>query len=253
MPAVLRQSQLGDTPLPHHPSGESGVGAVLVSPPSMVGGGGTRMLEVRGLQCERDGRPLFSNLSFNLAAGQLLHIEGANGCGKSTLLRALAGLLSPTAGTLLWRGQPLAAADSDYRAALCFIGHKAGLKSELSPLANLRHLQSLAATPATEERLLQVLAGVGLAGHEQLAVARLSAGQQRRVALARLWLSKAPLWLLDEPFTALDKKAVAGLCKHFATHLAAGGAIVMASHQEPPHPELALTRLPLADYRPVMA
>lgn len=225
---------------------------MLVSPPFMVGGGGLIMLEVRGLQCERDGRPLFSGLSFAVNAGQLLHIDGANGCGKSTLLRAVAGLLTPTFGTISW--QML----SDPRSLFCFIGHKTGLKSELSPLVNLRHLHSLAATPApatkpvSDSRLLQVLAGVGLAGYEHLPVARLSAGQQRRVALARLWLTTAPLWLLDEPFTALDKKAVAGLCQHFATHLAAGGAIIMASHQEPPLATLPTIRLALADYRPVL-
>lgn len=206
------------------------------------------MLAVNGLSCERDGRLLFANLSFSVAAGSIVQIDGVNGSGKSTLLRALAGLLVPVAGTVCWQGQPIAEAGEDYRAALCFIGHKAGVKGELSPLANLRHLQALAGDGCPQ--LFEVLAGVGLAGLEQQPVAKLSAGQQRRVALARLWLTKAPLWLLDEPFTALDKRAVGGLTQRFESHLADGGSIVIASHQELPLTRMPLTRVLLADYLP---
>lgn len=207
------------------------------------------MLDVEGLQCERDGRVLFADLGFSLTAGAILQIEGANGAGKSTLLRALAGLLQPSAGTIRWQGQPIAEAGADYRAALLYLGHKPGVKGELSPTANLRHL--LALHGQRDQGLDEVLAGVGLAGLEQQPVARLSAGQQRRVALARLWLKPAPLWLLDEPFTALDKRAVAGLTQRFEQHLGDGGAIIVASHQDLPLTSMPLTCLPLSDYTPL--
>lgn len=209
------------------------------------------MLDVEGLQCERDGRVLFADLGFSLTAGAILQIEGANGAGKSTLLRALAGLLQPSAGTIRWQGQPIAEAGADYRAALLYLGHKPGVKGELSPTANLRHL--LALHGQRDQGLDEVLAGVGLAGLEQQPVARLSAGQQRRVALARLWLKPAPLWLLDEPFTALDKRAVAGLTQRFEQHLGDGGAIIVASHQDLPLTSMPLTCLPLSDYAPLGA
>lgn len=209
------------------------------------------MLDVERLQCERDGRVLFADLGFSLTAGAILQIEGANGAGKSTLLRALAGLLQPSAGTIRWQGQPIAEAGADYRAALLYLGHKPGVKGELSPTANLRHL--LALHGQRDQGLDEVLAGVGLAGLEQQPVARLSAGQQRRVALARLWLKPAPLWLLDEPFTALDKRAVAGLTQRFEQHLGDGGAIIVASHQDLPLTSMPLTCLPLSDYAPLGA
>lgn len=209
------------------------------------------MLDVEGLQCERDGRVLFADLGFSLTAGAILQIEGANGAGKSTLLRALAGLLQPSAGTIRWQGQPIAEAGADYRAALLYLGHKPGVKGELSPTANLRHL--LALHGQRDQGLDEVLAGVGLAGLEQQPVTRLSAGQQRRVALARLWLKPAPLWLLDEPFTALDKRAVAGLTQRFEQHLGDGGAIIVASHQDLPLTSMPLTCLPLSDYAPLGA
>jgi len=188
------------------------------------------MLETRTLACERGGLSLFSDLSFSLERGGMLRVRGSNGSGKTTLLRTLAGLTRPSAGTVHWRGSPI---DDDYRGEMLFLGHAPAVKDDLTVAENLVYalrIGGFVPSGAQCERALECLDIVRLAA---LPARVLSQGQRRRVALARLALAaRVPLWLLDEPFTALDAAgiaAVSGLC---AGHLASGGLLVLTSHQE---------------------
>lgn len=197
------------------------------------------LLEFRGVYCERDDAPLFAPLSFVVSAGALVQLEGANGVGKTSLLRCVGGLSSRFRGELWWRGQPLARQRADFAAASLFLGHAAGLKAALSPRENLLWWASL--------RGLDVAAGadaalarVGLAGYEHSPCYQLSAGQQRRAALARLFVATAWLWILDEPFTAIDRQGVAELESWLAAHAEAGGAVLLTTHQP-----LSMARPPL--------
>ena len=182
------------------------------------------------LSCERGGLRLFDGLSFTLQAGTLLRVRGANGSGKSTLLRTLAGLTQPAAGTVLWRGKPR---DDEFRRQMLFIGHAPAVKDDLTVLENLEFSARLSGlTDFRFERALEQL-GIGRLAH--LPARYLSQGQRRRAALARLALSPGvALWLLDEPFAALDEQAIAGVSALCAAHLAAGGLLVLTSHQDVP-------------------
>lgn len=192
------------------------------------------------LACERDGRMLFEHLELQLRPGDLLQISGPNGSGKTSLLRLLAGLMQPTAGDVQLNGQPLNAQRSELARTLLWIGHAAGIKDLLTAEENLSWLCALH-RPAGREAIWQALAAVGLRGFEDVSCHTLSAGQQRRVALARLYLDSPPLWILDEPFTALDKQGVAQLEEHLAGHCERGGMVVLTTHH-------TLTRVP-AGYR----
>lgn len=187
-------------------------------------------IEADSLSLERDGRQLFSGVNFKVLAGNILQIEGDNGAGKTSLLRILAGVSRlGYGGRLLTRGQLLTPMRSEYNQNLLYIGHKAAVKTTLTAEENLAWSSSLAASPSSE--IYQALAKVGLYGYEQVLCQNLSAGQQRRVALARLYLSTASLWILDEPFTAIDKQGVAELEALFVKHLKNGGALILATHQ----------------------
>lgn len=177
----------------------------------------------------RAGRTLFADLSLSLPAGAVLHVEGPNGAGKSTLLRILAGLLRPQSGHVtLFPEQHHD--DPDYwRRQLLFIGHKAAVKAELTALENLAIQTQLDGAEVSDP--WHTLEIVGLLGLEDIPAQQLSAGQQRRIALARLWNSTAQLWILDEPFTALDVRGIALLQQRFAAHVAQGGSIILTSHQ----------------------
>ena len=174
------------------------------------------MLEARELLCERDERTLFSGLSFTLNAGEWVQITGSNGAGKTTLLRLLTGLSRPDAGEVLWQGQPLHQVRDSYHQNLLWIGHQPGIKTRLTALENLHFYHRDGDTA----QCLEALAQAGLAGFEDIPVNQLSAGQQRRVALARLWLTRATLWILDEPFTAIDVNGVDRLTQRMAQHYA---------------------------------
>ena len=186
-------------------------------------------LQAVALACERDWRLLFDGLELDLAGGTLLQVAGPNGSGKTSLLRLLAGLMQPTAGEVLLNGKPLARQHGELGRSLLWIGHAAGIKGLLTAEENLAWLCALH-QPATREAIWQALEAVGLRGFEDVPCHTLSAGQQRRVALARLYLGAPPLWILDEPFTALDKQGVAQLEAHLAAHCEQGGLVVLTTH-----------------------
>ncbi|WP_215410338.1 cytochrome c biogenesis heme-transporting ATPase CcmA [Escherichia coli] len=185
------------------------------------------MLEARELLCERDERTLFSGLSFTLNAGEWVQITGSNGAGKTTLLRLLTGLSRPDAGEVLWQGQPLHQVRDSYHQNLLWIGHQPGIKTRLTALENLHFYHRDGDTA----QCLEALAQAGLAGFEDIPVNQLSAGQQRRVALARLWLTRATLWILDEPFTAIDVNGVDRLTQRMAQRTEQGGIVILTTHQ----------------------
>ncbi|WP_051786209.1 cytochrome c biogenesis heme-transporting ATPase CcmA [Endozoicomonas numazuensis] len=189
------------------------------------------MLEVAKLRCERDDRVLFSNLSIQLSPGELLQIEGCNGAGKTTLLRVLAGLSGDYRGQVIWRGQKLSRVYADFRLSTFYFGHKPAVKTELTPVENILWRSSLRNESYSEQSVFSALEHVNLAGYEDIPCGQLSAGQHRRVALADLSLSTTPLWILDEPFTAIDVDGVAWLEQRLAQHISEGGAVVMTSHQ----------------------
>ncbi len=187
-------------------------------------------LEVRELACSRGAATLFRAVTFGVAPGEWLVLRGANGSGKTTLLRCVAGLTHADAGEVLWDGR--AAAGGGFHAALLYAGHAAGIKDDLSAAENLRDILALRAAPAAEEVLRDALAKVGLDTRRHLPARRLSAGQRRRIGLARLALDPAPLWLLDEPLTALDddgQRLFSGLLER---HLARGGVALVATHHQ---------------------
>ncbi|HAV8280076.1 TPA: cytochrome c biogenesis heme-transporting ATPase CcmA [Escherichia coli] len=185
------------------------------------------MLEARELLCERDERTLFSGLSFTLNAGEWVQITGSNGAGKTTLLRLLTGLSRPDAGEVLWQGQPLHQVRDSYHQNLLWIGHQPGIKTRLTALENLHFYHRDGDTA----QCLEALAQAGLAGFEDIPVNQLSAGQQRRVVLARLWLTRATLWILDEPFTAIDVNGVDRLTQRMAQHTEQEGIVILTTHQ----------------------
>jgi len=190
------------------------------------------MLEVAALACRRGDRRLFSRLSFNVAEQTLLYVRGRNGSGKTTLLRALCGLLRADEGSIRWRGEDIHALAEEFNRALLYFGHLNGIKADLTGLENLRIAATLDQNALSDEAIVDALDRFGLGGFEDLPTRMLSQGQKKRVALARLILSKAPLWILDEPFTALDSDAVELLQALIAGQVADGGAVVLTTHQE---------------------
>lgn len=187
-------------------------------------------LEVRALSCERDSRLLFDQLNLQLNPGDMLHVFGPNGSGKTSLLRLLSGLMRPTEGEVRFQGQVVKDHSERLAAHLLWIGHTTGIKGLLSAEENLRWLCALSRWPVSREQIWTALAAVGLRGFEDVPCYTLSAGQQRRVALARLYLDSPPLWILDEPFTALDHQGVAQLEAHLVRHCEAGGMLVFTTH-----------------------
>jgi heme exporter protein A len=194
------------------------------------------MLTATGLSCVRGERRLFAGLDLAVGPGEWLHVQGENGAGKTSLLRILSSLSPPAEGEIRWRGEPVRALAEDYRRELLFLGHHGAVKEDLTPFENLVLAAQLDGAPLDETEALKTLARFGLRGREDLAVRFLSAGQKRRVLLARLAVRKATLWILDEPFTALDIKAVDMLSALIEEHLAAGGMTILTSHQSMPLP-----------------
>ncbi len=190
----------------------------------------TAKLEAKELTLFRGDRCLFSGLSFALDAGELLLLEGSNGSGKTSLMRAIAGLLTFDEGEIRWNGTPVDRDRQSFRGDLTWMGHRTGLKSDLTPVENLRFDTVLRAR--NTETFENAFARLGITRLAPLPVRLLSAGQQRRVALARLILSATPLWLVDEPFTNLDREGRALVLELVDEHLDRGGLCVMAAHQD---------------------
>ena len=188
------------------------------------------MLAATDLACFRGDRLLFRDLNLDVNAGQALQVRGPNGCGKTTLLRILCGLTAPEDGTIRWRGRELRSHDPDYLRDLRYIGHSDGVKLALSPRENLRIAMALD-TGTDETALETALARLDLADFMDVLCRTLSAGQRRRVALARLTLGGARLWLLDEPFTAIDSAGTDTVHALIEAHLDGGGCAVLTSHQ----------------------
>ncbi|GAB2780027.1 cytochrome c biogenesis heme-transporting ATPase CcmA [Halomonas shantousis] len=192
----------------------------------------TVSLETRKLGCERDDRWLFRDLDITVGGGEIVRIEGPNGSGKTTLLKILSGQLGDHEGELFWQGRPMRKARGDFLGNLLYLGHAPGIKAALTPLENLAWYQALAGERGDEAARFAALAGVGLRGFEDMPVQQLSAGQQRRVALARLDLIPRPLWILDEPFTAIDKDGVAALEQRLLRHAREGGSVLLTTHHD---------------------
>ncbi len=190
------------------------------------------MLKVTGLECIRGDRQLFSSLDFSLQAGELLHVHGHNGSGKTTLLRTLCGLLTPEKGEITWNASSIRALGDDYRKEIVYFGHNNGIKDDLTGVENLHVLATMDGVAVDNDKVWHVLGKMGLAGYEDLPTRMLSQGQKKRVALARLLLSESLLWILDEPFTALDKASVDYLQEVISLHLESGGMVVLTTHQD---------------------
>ena len=189
------------------------------------------MLEINNLACTRGDHQLFSGLSFSLSAGELLQVQGENGKGKTSLLRMLCGFLAPAAGEIRWRGEDIRELDEEYYAEMVYLGHLNAIKDELNALENLRISAGLAGCEVNDKEAIAALRHMGLRGRETLPVKVLSQGQRRRVALARLLVGNAPLWILDEPLTALDVGAVGLMQELIGTHLAKNGMVIFTTHQ----------------------
>jgi len=212
------------------------------------------MLEVSGLACERGERRLFDALAFHVAQGTLLRVAGPNGTGKTSLLRILCGLLEPTAGEVRWKGATTRSLREEYWKDLVYIGHLNGVKDDLTVRENLRVAVRIGGRVVNERELDHALDAVGLAGFEESLARHLSQGQRRRVALARLYVSQSvPLWILDEPFTALDTRGVANLSALIAAHLEGGGTVVLTTHQEVPVAAERRQRIDLGSVSPAAA
>ena len=189
------------------------------------------LLELQRLACERDGRTLFSNLHYQVNPGDIVQVLGPNGSGKTTLLRVITGISNDFEGELRWQGLPMAKARLDFRNHLLYIGHLPAIQRSLTAEENLRWFSGLD-RGHQQTGISEALKEVGLGGYEDVPCHQLSAGQLRRVALARLFLTPAMLWILDEPFTAIDTTGVERLRVLIREHTGGGGAVVLTTHQD---------------------
>jgi len=188
------------------------------------------LLNSHQLTCIREERILFEELSFSVCSGDIIQIEGPNGAGKTSLLRILAGLSQPYEGSVNFKGKSINDDRELYNLNLLYIGHLAGIKGEMTAQENLAFNLALSGLDHTAAE--QTLSEVNLLGFEDALASHLSAGQHRRIALAKLWQSKAPIWILDEPFTAIDKNGVIKLEKLIVEHAKAGGCVILTTHQD---------------------
>ncbi len=188
------------------------------------------LITASNLTCIREDRILFENLNFSINSGEIVQVEGPNGAGKTSLLRILAGLSVPYDGDVLFQSTAITDDRESFHQNLLYIGHLAGVKGEMSAQENLAF--NLALSGLDKEQAESTLTEVNLLGFEDALASHLSAGQHRRIALAQLWQSKAPVWILDEPFTAIDKLGVEKLEKLFIKHAESGGCVILTTHQD---------------------
>jgi heme exporter protein A len=204
------------------------------------------LLSVKGLTCIREDRILFEALNFSVCNGDVIQVEGPNGSGKTSLLRILAGLSQPYDGTVLFREQDIAEQSDVFHQNLLYLGHLPGVKGEMTAQENLEFNLALQGNDSSKAE--ETLEKVNLLGFEDALASHLSAGQHRRISLARLWQSTAPIWILDEPFTAIDKRGVEKLEQLFLAHAQRGGCVILTTHQDLSLPEDKVKKITL-DYR----
>ncbi|MFQ3193328.1 MAG: heme exporter protein A [Colwellia sp.] len=204
------------------------------------------LLSANGLTCIREDRVLFEALNFSVFSGNIIQVEGPNGSGKTSLLRILAGLSQPYDGTVLFREQNITEQSDEFHQNLLYIGHLPGVKGEMTAQENLEFTLTLHGNDVSTAE--ETLEKVNLLGFENALASHLSAGQHRRISLARLWQSTAPIWILDEPFTAIDKRGVEKLEQLFLAHAQRGGCVILTTHQDLSFPEDKVKKITL-DYR----
>ena len=203
-------------------------------------------LEFRQFTCLRDGHPLFKPLNFSMKGGEVVQIAGPNGAGKTPFLRSLCGLFDEWTGEMLWQGNSLRVPDFSLRSQLLYLGHQPGVKKSLTAGENLRWFFGGQGVPFPG-LVSTALAQVGLDGYEDTLCYQMSAGQLRRVALARLYITKAIIWILDEPFTAIDRFGVQNLETLLQRHVSNGGLVIMTTHQPFAIPGVRLVELQITD------
>ena len=190
------------------------------------------VLNAENLAAVRGDRLLFENINFELKNGTVLYLKGANGSGKTTLLRTICGLSLPYMGSITWCGEKISALAEEYYKHVLYIGHLPGIKEDLTAIENLQFSITLSGVQVPQDQIIEVLKMLGLEKGLNLPTRMLSQGQKRRVALARLWLEDLPLWVLDEPFTALDVNATQLLRQQIEAFAHKGGMVIMTTHQE---------------------
>jgi len=190
------------------------------------------LISATNLTCIREERLLFDQLNIAIYAGDIVQVEGPNGSGKTSLLRILSGLSQPYEGDVLFNEQPIDNCREEFHQNLLYLGHLAGVKGAMSAQENLHFNLALHGIKNQGKDIEATLAHVNLTGFEDSLASHLSAGQHRRISLARLYKSTAPIWILDEPFTAIDKQGVHALEQLFEAHIAQGGCIILTTHQD---------------------
>jgi len=193
---------------------------------------GPNQLKVSNISCERQETIIFQHLNFQASSGELVRILGKNGSGKSSLLKIITGLLKPITGKIQWNQQDISQQRSDFVKQITYIGHKAAIKTELSVTENIKTLLGFSGQGQNLQAIEKVLACLELSKYSDVQAGYLSQGQQRRIALCRLWLEKTNLWILDEPYTALDKEAIELVNGVISKAVSSGTIVVFTSHLE---------------------
>ena len=208
-------------------------------------------LQAYQLACTRGERELFNDINFDINPGDAMRVAGTNGSGKTSLLRMLCGLAFPASGEVRWNGRNIRSVREEFGSQLIYLGHANGVKDDLIAWENVVVASTLSGTPVSRDQACDALEQLGLGRAAELPTRSLSQGQRKRVALARLRIGMAmPLWILDEPFTALDQNAVAELCGTLNQHLAQGGMVIYTTHQEIKLDAQRLLHLDLSEERP---